>query len=221
MKLKRGMKLLPNIRKPLIKHIKNNFKLYFMLVLAFAAGVSAGAFTVNGLSSGQAEELKKYINGFMNLLNNQRVDSSELLKISLMENAKIVLALWILGVTIIGIPFIFIIVGIRGFITGFSSGFIVSALGFKGVLFSLLTLMPKEIIVIPCILALGVSGINFSLNIIKKRSVKHIIKESLKSNFAAYCLVTLLYSVIIFSGVLVEAYITPIFARIIISFIIN
>lgn len=218
---KRGMGLLVNIRKPLKKHIKNNMKTYILLTLAFVIGVSAGAFTVNGLSAGQSEELKNYIQGFINLMNNQKVDNSELLKISLMENAKVVFVLWVLGVTIIGVPLIFILVGIRGFITGFSSGFIVNALGVKGILFTFLALLPKELILIPCILALGVNGINFSLNIVKKRSIKHISKESLKSSFATYCLVTLFYSCIVFAGILVEAYITPLCARIIIPFMIN
>lgn len=215
----RGMDLLANIRKPLVKHIQNNMKTYFLLILAFMIGVSAGAFTVNGLSTGQTEELKHYVQGFMNLMNNQKIDNGELLKISFMENAKVILVLWILGVTIIGAPFIFIIIGIRGFVTGFSSGFIVSVLGVKGVLFTALTLLPKELVVIPCILALGVSGINFSMNIVKKRSIKHISKEGLKLNFMSYCFVTLFYTGIIFAGVLIEAYITPFFAKLIIPFV--
>ncbi len=213
--------MLSNIRKPLLRHVKNNIKTYFLLILAFVIGVSAGAFTVNGLSLGQSEELKHYVQGFMSLMNNQKINSSELLKISLMENAKIVLALWILGVTIIGVPFIFILVGIRGFITGFSSGFIVSALGVKGVIFTFFTMLPKELVIIPCILALAVSGINFSLDIVKKRSIKHISKESLKSNFFSYCFITLFYFGIIFGGILLEAYVTPLLARILIPFIIS
>lgn len=38
------------IREVIAEHIKNNLNLYFFLFLAFVAGISAGAFTVNGLS---------------------------------------------------------------------------------------------------------------------------------------------------------------------------
>ena len=209
------------IRGTLIQHIKNNTRTFFILVLAFVIGISAGAFTVNGLTASQAQELKHYFSGFLQLYNNQIVDSSELLKIAVLENTKLVLLLWILGVTIIGVPFIFLLVGIRGFITGFSSGFIVETMGIKGVLFTLLALLPKELFIVPCFIALGVSGINFSQSIVKNRSMKHISKESLKSKFAAYCAVTLFYSCMIFVGILIEAYITPVIIRIIIPYITN
>ncbi len=207
--------MLSKIREMLYMHVKNNSNTYFLLLLTFIIGISAGAFTVNGLSAVQREELSNYFNGFIQLLDKQNVDSSELLQIAIAENVKIVLALWILGVTIIGIPFIFILVGVRGFITGFTSGFIIKIIGFKGLLFSLITLLPKEIIVVPCIIALGVNGVNFSLNIIKSKSIRHISKESLKTSFAAYCFVTLFYSCFIMLGILVEVYITPVFIRII------
>lgn len=209
------MTLISIIRRTLIKHIRNNSRVFFTLSLAFIIGVSAGAFAVNGLTAVQNEELRHYISGFFQLFQNQNVDNSELFEISLAENIKQILLLWILGVTIIGIPFIFIIIGIRGFITGFTSGFIFEALGLKGIFFSVLALLPREIIFIPCYIALGVSGINFSLNIIKSKSSKHLSKDSLKSNFFAYCAVTLFYSGLVFLGILAESYITPVIIRII------
>jgi stage II sporulation protein M len=205
--------LTSKIREMLIKHIKNNSSTYFFLFIAFVIGVSAGAFTVNGLSAAQNEELSNYFQGFLQLLDSQKIDSNELLKVSFMENLRLVTVLWVLGVTIIGIPFIYILVGIRGFITGFTSGFVIKVVGLKGILFTILGLLPKEIIIVPCVIALGVSGVNFSLAIIRKKSNKRHLKENLKSNFFAYCMVTLLLLGIIFIGVSVEAYITPVFIR--------
>ena len=207
-----GIKLFSKIKEIFLKHIRSNSKTYFFLLLAFIVGVSAGAFTVNGLSTGQRDELTNYFQGFLQLLGNQKIDSSELLRIAVFENLRIVTVLWVLGVTIIGIPFVFILIGIRGFITGFSSGFIIETMGVKGILVALAALLPKEIIIVPCIIAMGVSGINFSLNIIKSRS-KHLSKESLKTSFFAYCTVTILYTGIIFAGILMEAYVTPVFIR--------
>lgn len=183
--------------------------------MAFAVGVSAGAFTVNGLSTTQREELDIYFQGFLQLLDYQSIDNSELFKISMMENLKLIGVLWVLGVMIIGIPFIYVVIGLRGFITGFSTGFIIKTLSFKGVMFTLLALLPKEIFIVPCIIALGVNGINFSLSIIKSKSIKHLSKESLKSNFIAYCFATIFYSLLIFVGILIEVFITPVFMRII------
>jgi len=133
----------------------------------------------------------------------------------MVENAKIVLILLTLGVMIIGIPFIFAVIGIKGFIVGFSSGIIIKTLGFKGILFSLFALLPKEVLILPALIAIGVNGMNFSINIIKNKSIKHMFKENLKTDFFAYCFVTLFFSLFIILGTLVEAYITPVLIRII------
>lgn len=183
--------------------------------MALVAGISAGTFTVNGLSSIQREELTNYVQGFLSLMDNQIIDSNELLRLAIIENAKIVLILWILGVMIIGIPFIFFIIGIKGFILGFSSGIIIKTLGFKGIIFSLFALLSKEIFILPAIIAIGVNGMNFSINIIKNKSIKHMFKENLKTDFFAYCFVTLFFSLFIILGALIEAYITPVLIRII------
>lgn len=183
--------------------------------MAFVLGVSAGAFTVNGLSTMQRDELSNYFQGFLQLLNNQNLESSELFSTALVENLKLVGILWILGVTIIGIPFIFIIMGVKGFITGFSSGFIINVLGLKGVLFTTFALLPKEIIIVPCLIAIGVNGINFSLHIAKNRSANDNLKNNLKASFISYCFVTAFFSSIILAGIILDAYITPVLVRII------
>lgn len=209
--------MISKIRAALEEHIKKNANTYLFLFLTFVTGVSAGAFTVNGLSSIQKTELTNYFQGFLELFKNQRVDSNEILQISLIDNLRFVVILWTLGVTIIGIPLIYFFVGVRGFITGFTSGFIIDLMGFKGVVFTLFSIVPKEIIIIPCIIALGVNGINFSLNIIRSRSNKRMNKESLKTSFLAYCLTTAFISCFIFAGIMIEAYITPVCIRIITS----
>lgn len=209
--------MISKIRTIMGEHVRKNSNTYLFLFLTFVTGVSAGAFTVNGLSSIQKTELTNYFQGFLELFKNQRVDSNEILQISLIDNIRFVGLLWTLGVTIIGIPLIYFFVGVRGFITGFTSGFIIDLMGFKGVLFTLFSIVPKEIIIIPCIIALGVNGINFSLNIIRNRSSKRMNKENLKTSFLAYCFTTAFFSCLIFAGILVEAYITPVCIRIITS----
>ena len=207
--------MLHQIHELLCKQIKNNLNRYFLLFTIFVIGVSAGAFTVNGLSTLQKDELIQYLKGFLQIMDKQSINSNELLMISLQENTKIIVLLWVLGVTIIGIPFILLLILIKGFIIGFSSGFIIKTMGLKGILFGFLALFPKEIIVIPCIIALGVNGINFSLNIIKGKSIKQILKQNLRMDFIGYSLSTIFFSIFILIGTLIETYIIPVFIRII------
>jgi len=212
-----GSDLVNQLKKTIKEHLAANHNMYLLLLMAFILGVSAGAFTVNGLSTMQQDELSNYFHGFFQLFNNQNMKSGDLFTIALHENLKIIGLLWVLGVSIIGLPFIFIVLGIRGFITGFSSGFIIHALGTKGLLFSGFILLPKEIIIVPCFIAIGVNGINFSIRIAKNKSINDIQKSGLKTAFISYCLVTVLFSSIILAGILFDAYITPIFLRIILQ----
>lgn len=198
------------------EHIAANRTSCLFLMIAFVLGVSAGAFTVNGLSTMQRDELSNYFQGFLQLFNNQNFKSSELFSIGLIENVKIVALLWILGVTIIGLPFIYLVIGVRGFITGFTSGFIINALGMQGLLFSGAALLPREIIIIPCLIGIGVNGINFSMKIARAKSVQDSQKQGLKAAFASYCLVTLFFCCIILAGAIFDAYVTPVLVRIIV-----
>ena len=196
-------------------HITKNRKEYLFLSMAFVAGVSAGAFTVNGLGPMQKDELDNYFHGFIQLFNNLNLQGAELFMMSLIENLKIVGLIWVLGVTIIGIPFIFIILAVKGFITGFSSGFLISGLGLKGILFTAFTVLPREIIITPCLIAIAVNGVNFSMHIVKNKPTLEGAKKTLKSSFLSYCFVTFFFSLVILAGIIADAYLTPILIRII------
>ena len=81
----KGRTLFYRIREILVAHIKNYSNRYIMLIMALVAGISAGAFTVNGLNSIQRDELSNYVYGFLKLLDNQIIDSNELLRITLIK----------------------------------------------------------------------------------------------------------------------------------------
>ena len=81
--------MINRIRELLIKHVKSNFNRYFWLFMSFVIGVSAGAFTVNGLSTLQSEELIHYFQGFLQLMEKQKLSSNEIFLISLQNNCSI------------------------------------------------------------------------------------------------------------------------------------
>ena len=86
----------------LLQHVKRNAKAYLLLAGAFIAGVAAGAFSVNGLGTAQSAELTDYINGFLHLLDNHEAVGGDSLWVSVISSYKYIIALWVLGVTIIG-----------------------------------------------------------------------------------------------------------------------
>jgi len=206
--------LFSGIFKLVSQHFRNHAQKYFILFIAFVVGVSAGAFTVNGLSNLQRQQLSHYLSNFFSLMDKQPFIPGDIFKLSLTQNIKIIGVMMLLGLSIIGAPFIFVVVCIRGFITGFTAGFIIQTYNIKGMIFILISVVPKELIIVPAFIAIGVNGINFSLDIINKRTSMKSLGTSYKSNIASYCFVTLFYSAFIILGIIIESYILPIIVRI-------
>lgn len=193
--------------------IKNNVKenkfTYFGLFAFYIIGIILGAFAVNDMDFQQQDDMTNYLNGFLKLLNNSEVNAMSLFKMSLIDNLKIIALFWILGFIVIGIPIYYVVIGMRGFTTGFSSGVIMGVLGTKGVLISTICFLPKEVIALPCLLALGVNGIKLSRGIIKKWLKKSIKDEKgIKQKIGPYSFSTAFFSVLLLVATIFDAYIS-------------
>ncbi len=182
-------------------------------------GISAGAITVNILNEDQSQNLISFLDSFFKVLSQEKIDSFTLLKHSFINNFQTIIIIWILGITVIGLPIIIIIVVLRGFIVGFTVGFLINELGFKGFAFSLLTILPQNIFVIPGLIILAVLSINFSIKIVTSKT-KRGSKFSFISELTSYSITTAMISVLIIIGSLVEAYITPIFMRLLLGYVV-
>lgn len=193
--------------------------LYFLLVLALMIGISAGAITINVLNEEQSQGLISFLDSFFKVLSQEKIDSFTLLKHSLANNFQTIVLIWILGITVIGLPIVIFIVVLRGFIVGFTVGFLINELGFKGFTFSMLTILPQNIFVIPGLIALAVLSINFSIKIITSKT-KRGTKFSFISELTSYSISTAILSLLIILGSFVEAYITPVFMKLLLGYVV-
>jgi stage II sporulation protein M len=201
--------MIQKIEQVIKNHIRDNKYTYLSLFIFYIIGILLGAVAVNDLDFQQKDEMTKYFNGFLKLLNSSEVNKISLFKISLLDNLKIIALFWVLGFTVIGVPIYYIVIGMRGFTTGFSSGIIMGVLGSKGIVISTICFLPKEIIVIPCLIALGVNGIRLSRGILKnwlKKSIKG--NTGVKQRIGPYSFVTMFYSLFIFFATIIEVFIS-------------
>ncbi len=216
---KGGFVLLKRFHELALKHIQGNIVIYFFVIMFFLIGISAGAFTVKSLSEVHIQELIRYIDGFFNILTDRNIDEFSILKQSLSNNLQISAMIWILGVTIIGIPLIILLITIRGFIIGFTVGFLSHQLGFKGALFSFLAILPQNIFIIPSILVIGVLGIGFSTMLIRNKLKKNYHRnENTFKQFILYSTIIFFICLFISIGSLIEAYISPVFMKLLSSY---
>lgn len=184
--------VIPNIIK---EHIRNNKREYLIVCIIFLIGIVIGVMFINNINQNQKEEISDYLGTFIECLNTDyQIDTNNLLKNSIINNLILALSLWFIGSTVIGIPIVYIIIGIRGFCLGYTiSSIMITYSMWKAMLFSTSALLLQNLIFIPCILALAVSGIKLYKSIMKDKRRENvkigILRHTIFSSFMALLLV--------------------------------
>lgn len=200
------------------RHFQNNFILYLVVVICLLVGISAGAITINVLSYNQKKELISFLDSFFKVLNENNIDSLVLLKQSLVNNLQTIASIWLLGLTVIGIPIIMAVVILRGFVIGFTVGLLFEELGFKGLIFSTFAMLPQNLFIIPGIIIISVTSISFSVMIVKNK-MRRIRRNNYFKELLLYSTTILLLSIILIVGSIIEAYVSPVFMKLLSRYI--
>jgi len=164
------------------------------------------------LSNQQQSELLNYVDLVLQGSGDWQVDSGGLAQKVIWSNIKLVLLMWFLGMTVVGIPLILLIVFLRGVVLGFTVGFLIQEKALAGVLLTLLSIIPQNIIFVPVLLLSAVGAVSFSLNLIRGKFSRSL---HLSQYFIGYSVGYMLALLIVSLGGLVEAYISPAFIRLI------
>ncbi|MFP3325614.1 stage II sporulation protein M, partial [Planococcus sp. SIMBA_160] len=86
-------------------------------------GVIFGAIIVNSMTISQKEDLFYYLNQFFGQLTNEKAaESKEMFLQSFLHHMKYLGLMWILGISIIGLPLIFLMIFLKGIVVGFTVG---------------------------------------------------------------------------------------------------
>lgn len=201
------------------RNIRENAGVYFIVFLFFAIGIAAGAFTVKALDDSQKQELVLFLNRFFQVLDGEQVKGTTIFFQSLKNNFQTVLFIWLLSVTIIGLPFTLLITGFRGFIIGFTISFLIKGLGWKGLLFTSAAVLPQNIIYIPCLIAISAISLSYSLQAIRRKFRKNSFNQP-KGNLMSYTVTVSVIFGVMLAGSLIEAYISPLLIRSLTGFMI-
>ena len=189
----------------ILRHIYENFKLYLIVIIIFIVGIVAGVIFINNVNGDQATEIQNYITEFINSLKQDyHIDTGLLLKKSLGDNLILIIAMWLLGSTVIGIPIVMGIVLFRGFCIGYSVSAIIATFGVqKGILFFAVTMLLHNLIFIPVIICMTISCIKLYKSIMKDNRRKNIKIEIIR-----HTLVSIILSLLLVVASLVESYVS-------------
>jgi len=153
------------------RHISEHKSIYIILFLLFIIGFIIGSINSAFVKETVKIESQNYILEFVESLKTQEIDSQILLRESINANIKPIIYIMLFGLVIIGIPFIFIYIGIYSYSIGFTVTAIMSSLGAKkGVAFILTLMIPQEILLLPTIFIIAVNAILISKAILKRNT---------------------------------------------------
>ncbi len=198
------------------KHILDNLKEYTIVSALLVIGIILGVIFINNANNTQITQITNYLNNFSSSLKTDyEIDKTELIKMSVRDNAILVITMWFVGSTVIGLPIVFGIVVFRGFCIGYtiSSAIITFGLG-KGILFTICSLLFQSFIFIPALLALAVTGIKVYKSIIKDKR-----RENIKLEIIRHTLFSLIILFLLLISSLIETYVSPNLLRMVINYI--
>ena len=196
-----GIKLLKIIKE----HVINNKKEYFIIFLIFVIGIFSGVFFINNIQEQPKNEMTNYLNQFIEKFKSiEGIDNMEMLKHSIFQNILLAISIWFFGTTVIGIPVVFGIILYRGFCLGYTISLCISIMGLgKGLSFIFVALLLQNILFIPAILALGVSGFKLYKSIIKDKR-----KENIKLEILRHTIFSLIMVIILLLASLIEVFVS-------------
>jgi len=202
-------------------YFKANIVAYFFMILIFVIGVVVGALAVKTLPDEQKTELISYLHIFFTGLTQGTeniTNGSSMISSVMFNNAKTIVLMWILGFTIVGIPFVLFILFTRGFIIGFTVGFLVNEYVMRGLLFALASVLPHNFFAIPAVLVMGVSATKFSLMLVRRKTYGKINLWYEAAGYSVLCMVML---VVMLFAALLEVYISPVFMKLVATLLIK
>lgn len=186
-------------------HVRENLKQYCIVSMLLLVGIILGVVFINQIGDNQKEEIHNYLNQFVtSLKEGTKIDTIALMKKTVGANLGLAILMWFVGSTVIGIPIVLGIVVYRGFCLGYSISSAIAVWGTgKGTMFFITTMLLQNLIFIPCILALAVSGMKLYQSIMKDKR-----KENIKTEIVRHTLFSLFILVLLFIAALIETYVS-------------
>lgn len=160
--------------KILKSNIRINKNLFIFLLVLVLVGVASGAIFSSILNESDSKMVTEYLNNFLDNIKNNKIEYSSSLLSTSFFNMGTSLFIWFLGLSVIGSLLILPTLFIKSFILGFSVGSIMINFKIKGIIISLIYVVPHQAINILIYILISAYAIIIStrlFNSMKKREV--------------------------------------------------
>jgi len=197
------------IKLKIMRHIYASWWVYLLVGSCFLVGLFFGFWGMTSLEQKQASSLSKlFEEGLLHFEENFSFSASA--RQAVFKNTINLGKIFLMGLTIIGLPLILVIIFTRGFVLGFTIEFLLQEKAWRGGVLALLAVLPPNLLSLPAYLLGAVIAINFSLYLIRGSSQKNI---KMSQCLVEYLLVMLSLSIFMLGSALIEGYFSPIFIK--------
>ncbi|MFW5991811.1 MAG: stage II sporulation protein M [Halanaerobiaceae bacterium] len=197
-------------------YIRKRLPVFTFVIILFVLGIGFGAVAVKTVEYNVREGVFNYFNGFMEGYNNLEYNQTALIGESIKFNLLNILIIWVFGLSVVLMPLVSVLIFFKGFVLGFTIGFLVSEYSWKGITIALAAVFPQNLIIIPVYIMSAVIAIYISIQIFKH------YRGYIRVNFEdilTYSLEMTLLAAVLLLGSLMETYISPFLLKIILRFI--
>ncbi len=207
--------------KKVIHTVKSKIKLdknliIFLLVLLLVGLISGSIFSTI-LNSSDELLVNEHLNTFLTNIENNTLDYFNAFKSNFITNILQVILIWLLGISVIGLPIIIFIYFSKTFILGFTIGCILNTFKLRGILFATIYIFPFEVINVIITAILVMYSISFSIKMIYSVFKKKTVDFKFMINKYLIILFICLFSNLINS--IYSSYVIPNILKNLISFI--
>jgi stage II sporulation protein M len=189
------------------RHLSDNIISYAIVIFFFILGISLGALTVGNIDIETKSDVKTYIDSFISISRTDNVNSLEILKQSIKFNLVTCAALFLSGLTYAGVVIVPLITTFRGFCLGITVAFLNDSLSKGGLLLSLASILPQNLVYIPILIVFCVCSISLAFTILKNKLNRK--NNEVAGYFWSISMTALFLFVIMIGGSIIESYITP------------
>lgn len=196
-----------------------NKKVNLFVIFIVVLGIISGSLFLIVLNENDKSEVINEISTFMANINTNNINNLNSFKNSLIEGMILIILSWILGMSIIGVIFNIFFIYMKSFIIGFSISSFILVYKYKGILSSLIYVIPSQLINILIILILGVYTLLFSKYLFKMIFIKDKT-VNLGKFFKKYVLVFGICIILCLVSSLCEAYLLPSLLKVMIKLFI-
>lgn len=194
------------------RHFNDHIWYYLISILFLATGMILGLYCVKYMGDTDRQTLINYIGNLNSSAALSGVSNNIIFWGTLKNNLPLIIGFWILGITIVGAPLIILLDIYKGFSLGFTFSFFIYGLKQRGLLLSVLGVLPQNIIYIPCIILLSVFSLQYSVGMIKEKfNVGRVSIED--GNVKKYSMIFLIITAVMVIGFFIEGYVTPSLVR--------